>query len=195
MGRAVREPAPSLGRREPLVHRLDEAVGHLEANLERESDGELDFGASDSRSADVVRLHPRRRIQLVKDQIAIARPEDAGRGGERMGLPTQAGVDRQGPLGAQIWIRLRRARVEIQFREGGRAEGDSSASSHLEGFDSGAQKGSRAGAQARTESGHCPNEVEPQCRIHGERSPQERSVVGDPQRDDLAAVDSGVASC
>src|SRR5439155_454974 len=96
------------------------------------------------------RAHPRLRIQLVKVQIAIARPEDAGRGGERMGLPTQAGVDRQSPLGAQIWIRLRRARVEIQFREGGRAEGDSSASSHLEGFDSGAQKGSRAGAQART---------------------------------------------
>src|SRR5438876_411039 len=126
---------------------------------------------------------------------AVEPREEAGRGGERMRLPTQAGVDRQSALGAQVWIRLRGTRIEIQFREGGWAEGDSSAGSHLEGFDSGTGEGSRGGAQARTESGHGPDEVEPQCRIHGERSPQERSVVGDPQREDLAAVDPGVASC
>src|SRR5207245_7830566 len=101
---------PSLGRRGPVVHRLDEAVGHLEASLQRESDGELDLGASDSRRADVVRLHPRRRKQLVKDQIAIARPEDAGRSGERMRLPTQAGGDRQGAIWGQMWGAVRRIR-------------------------------------------------------------------------------------
>src|SRR6266446_2964858 len=70
MGRAVGQAVPVAP-----VHGVEEAVGELAVEVGRERDEDLEFDSGDAGMSDVEWLHPRRREQLIEDEVAVVGPE------------------------------------------------------------------------------------------------------------------------
>src|SRR5438874_7673667 len=81
------------------------------------------FDARDASGFDVERLHANRREQLVRDEIAVMRPEPRERDGERTAAPPDSRVRGPGVLRLEIRIRQDPALIEIQLRQRGWPEG------------------------------------------------------------------------
>src|SRR5207237_3137696 len=81
------------------VDRVEEAVGGLGHEAGREQGDELQLDPGDSRLRDVEGLHPDGRVELVGDELAVARTGRDQRGGDAATSAASAWVGRPGRLG------------------------------------------------------------------------------------------------
>src|SRR5205823_5727862 len=157
---------------EVFVRALVEQVLRLDVDPERSGCAQLD--ARDARLADVERFHPRRGKQLVKDELAVARPERGGRERQQRQAPLDARIDRPGALGLQIRIGGDAAALEIELAERRRAVREPPSRAQRQRM---LRRGFPLRGGSRTDPGLRADLVQANGRMQGEPR-RERQIVG-----------------